>query len=87
MNWLKRWRGHKVRSDALLERSPTEAEIASACLYYDHSFGLMDAEQRRRLAWEAAEWLHSWRKVQEDCRSNSPICVREAKRELERGGK
>jgi len=54
------------RPASLLERTPTQAEINSACLYRNHSFGLMDDDGRKRLAWEAAEWLHAWRKVAED---------------------
>ena len=41
---------------------PTEAQIASACLSYDHSFGLMDGPQRVALMHQAREWLHAWRK-------------------------
>lgn len=40
---------------------PTEAQIASACLSYDHSFGLMDGPQRVALMHQAREWLHAWR--------------------------
>jgi hypothetical protein len=66
MKWLRRWFRHKVRMISLLGRAPTDAEIASACLYYDHSFGLMDADKRKQIAWEAAEWMYVWRKVAED---------------------
>lgn len=61
--WLKRKYGRKT---CLLEREPTQGEINSACLYMDHSFGLMDKKQQERLAWEAAEWLYAWHKVEED---------------------
>lgn len=41
---------------------PTEAQIASACLSYDHSFGLMDGPERLKLMHQAREWLHAWQK-------------------------
>lgn len=40
---------------------PTEAQIVSACLSYDHSFGLMDGPQRVALMHQAREWFHAWR--------------------------
>jgi len=73
MNWLKRWRGHKVRSTSLLERTPTDAEVVSACYYAHHGFGLLTPDQRKAMAFEAREWLHAWRKVQEDTRSNKEV--------------
>lgn len=65
--WLKRWYKRKACSSYLLERDPTDKEIASACMYYDHSYGLMDEDERKRIVWMATEWLHSWKKVEEDC--------------------
>jgi len=53
----------RVLDDAL---TPTQVEIASACLYYDHSYGLMDDDQRKKLEQDAAEWFRAWRKVRED---------------------
>ena len=48
--------------EALTVVVPTEAQICSACLSYDHSFGLMDGPQRVAMMHEAREWLHAWRK-------------------------
>lgn len=56
---------------SLFERNPTPGEISSACLYMDHSFGLMLPNDRIRFASEAAEWLYAWRKVQEDTKRHA----------------
>jgi len=58
----------KNRKGKLMEREPTNDEIHSACLYYDHSYGLMDASKREHLQFVAKEWLRSWQKVEEDNR-------------------
>lgn len=47
---------------AVTVEEPTEAQIASACLSYDHSFGLMDGPERVALMHQAREWFHAWRK-------------------------
>jgi hypothetical protein len=41
---------------------PTEAQINSACLSYDHSFGLMEGAERQMVRFEAREWLRAWQK-------------------------
>ena len=41
---------------------PTEQQINSACLSYDHSFWMMTAEGQESLRWEARQWLRAWRK-------------------------
>lgn len=46
--------------------TPSEAEIDSACLSIDHSFGLMDIELQNRMRFEAREWLHAWGKEIQD---------------------
>ena len=43
-----------------------ENHIESACLYFDHSYGMATEERKKQLQFEAKEWLHSWRKVIED---------------------
>ena len=50
---------HSVTASPLGE-VPTDAQIASACLSYDHSFGLMDQERRDRLRFQCREW---WRSI------------------------
>ena len=55
---------NKEISTSLLK--PMQAEIESACLYYDHSYGLMGEDQRKQLERDAAEWSSAWRKVHED---------------------
>jgi len=59
---------NKESSTSLLK--PMQAEIESACLYYDHSYGLMDDDQRKKLEQDAAEWLIAWRKAREDADAN-----------------
>ena len=73
---LKQWmkRRNAVASTALLERDPTEAETASACMYWRHDFGLLIEADRMQLMWEAREWQRAWRKVNEDS-SNNPIML------------
>ena len=41
---------------------PTPQQVNSACLSYDHSFGLMDEDQKERLRNQAKKWLHAWKK-------------------------
>ncbi len=72
MSWLNRrlsWRRAAARPVGLLERAPTQDEINSACLYMNHAFGLIDEARRKPRRFAAAEWLHAWRKVDEDSRS------------------
>lgn len=51
---------------------PADAQANSACLSYDHSFGLMNEEDGETLQWQDREWLHAWRKeeIQIHMRSN-----------------
>jgi hypothetical protein len=46
----------------LREWTPTDDQVASACLSYRHDFGLMDGSARDGLMWQAKEWLRAWRK-------------------------
>ena len=46
--------------------TPSAAEIDSACLSMNHSFGLMDIELKNRMRFEAKEWLHAWGKEIQD---------------------
>jgi len=41
---------------------PTDAQVASACLSYRHDFGLLNAEERQKVMFQAREWLHAWQK-------------------------
>lgn len=59
-------RRHAVASTGLLEREPTDAEAYSACMYMRHDFGLLPSHERKEMMFDAREWLHSWRKVNED---------------------
>lgn len=42
--------------------TPSDAQIRSACLSYRHDYGLLPADQRARLQFEAREWLIAWLK-------------------------
>ena len=55
-----------VSSTEWLGRAPSSVEIDDACLSYDHSYGLMDAEKRDRLRHQATEWLRAWGKTLEE---------------------
>ena len=46
--------------------TPSAAEIDSACLSMDHSFGLMDVELQNHMRFQAKEWLHAWGKEIQD---------------------
>ena len=46
--------------------TPSAAEIDSACLSMNHSFGLMDVELKNRMRFQAKEWLHAWGKEVQD---------------------
>lgn len=65
---LKKWmkRKKRVASKNLLERVPTDAETASACMYWRHDFGLLSESDRIQLVREARQWLLAWKKVIED---------------------
>ena len=45
-----------------LDAEPTDEQVASACLSYNHSFGLMIEAQRIAMMHQAREWLRAWRK-------------------------
>ena len=51
-----------------MDEKPTDAQIADACLSYDHSFGLMDEDQQKRLRFEAREWWRSIARAVNDTR-------------------
>lgn len=42
--------------------SPTAQQINSACLSYDHAFGLMSKDEQERMRFQATEWLRAWQK-------------------------
>ena len=58
--WLKRWRGHKVRSTSLLAFEPSHADLYNACLSYRHDFGLLSFDEQTRVRDEALYWLRAW---------------------------
>ncbi|MHB8272509.1 hypothetical protein [Bradyrhizobium sp.] len=41
---------------------PTPAQINSACLSFDHSFGLLKGVEREQIIFCAREWLRAWQK-------------------------
>lgn len=45
--------------DAVAE-APTDGQLVSACLSYNHGYGLMDPEQRDKLHFQCREW---WRSI------------------------
>ena len=45
--------------DAVAE-APTDGQLVSACLSYNHGYGLMDPEQRNKLHFQCREW---WRSI------------------------
>lgn len=51
------------RLRAGLDREPTEAEVADACLTYRHDFGLLSVVERTMLASQAKWWLDAWQKA------------------------
>jgi len=79
---LKQWmkRRHAVASTCLLERDPTDAEAYSACMHKRHDFGLLPSHERKEKMFEARQWLHAWRKVNEDNYNNNNPAPRRALR-------
>lgn len=53
----------KLIANRIKVKQPNQREIIEACLFYDHSYGLMDKKQKELLEFEAKEWLHAWRKA------------------------
>lgn len=49
----------KPAPDAVAE-APTDGQLVSACLSYNHGYGLMDPEQRDKLHFQCREW---WRSI------------------------
>ena len=50
---------------ALRVRPPTDAEVADACMWYRHDFGLLDEREREVVRFAAREWLRAWCKVRD----------------------
>jgi hypothetical protein len=46
-----------------LKGKPSYAEINSACMWYNHGFGVMDKDECEKIRFEAEEWLMAWKKV------------------------
>ena len=41
---------------------PSDETVDSACLSYNHGFGLMSQDEQDLMRFKAKEWLHAWRK-------------------------
>ena len=39
---------------------PTSDSVDSVCLSFNHSFGLMNRDEKQRCRYEATMWLHAW---------------------------
>ena len=48
---------------------PTQKQISDACFSADHSYGLMDEEQRKVIEFAAQDWLYCWKKAFESRKS------------------
>jgi len=47
-----------------LPEDPTDAQLADACLWYRHDFGLLDGEERKRVMLEMrGYWRAIWKSV------------------------
>lgn len=57
-------RSEQVRhpAPAALAARPTDAQLASACMFYRHDFGLLDVTAKKNMMWQAHEWLRAWQK-------------------------
>lgn len=44
---------------------PTPAQIASACMSFDHGFGLLSKEEQAQMMRDAREWKIAWDKEDE----------------------
>ncbi len=54
---------HGIQKDATIPKlDPTDQQINSACLSYDHAFGLMSESQQEKMRFSAKEWLRAWQK-------------------------
>lgn len=52
-----------IQKDATIPKlHPTAQQINSACLSYDHAFGLMSKDEQERMRFQATEWLRAWQK-------------------------
>lgn len=45
---------------------PNEDQIRDACLYSNHSFGIMEEEDKHRIILSARHWFEVWSKVYQD---------------------
>ena len=84
MNWLKRWRGHKVRSTSLLAFDPSHSDLYNACLSYRHDFGLLSFDEQTRVRDEALYWLRAWGHTLPQFKANTPLCVTGAASDMPR---
>lgn len=70
---LTHWMPLPSSPDEAPKREPlTEEQLASACLWYRHDFGLMDDAQRQALMAEAARWALAFGKSIEFSRAAPP---------------
>lgn len=67
---LRAWQARAAKAEAEverlragLERDPTEAEVADACMSYRHDFGLLSVDERTMFASQAKWWLDAWQKA------------------------
>lgn len=52
-----------IQKDATIPKlHPTAQQINSACISYDHTFGLMSKDEQERTRSQAMEWLRAWQK-------------------------
>lgn len=48
------------------QRVPDATDLANACLYFRHDFGLLPDSEMNRVMFEAKHWLEAWNKAFED---------------------
>lgn len=61
--WLAGIYGLECREKATRRQvpiRPTERQLSSACLSYDHSFGLMSKDERQELMLQAKWWFNAF---------------------------
>jgi hypothetical protein len=54
-------------------KNETLEAVNSACMYFQHDFGLLSDAEQEKMRYLAKEWFHAWEKVEQDLSKRSKI--------------
>jgi hypothetical protein len=63
--------------------TPTDDQIANACLSYRHDFGLLEVAEQSKVKYAGLEWLLAWQKAMPQMgNTDAPAALEEIKRQV-----